>query len=153
MLEIVAKRAALRPSDSGAHDISPPSLPPVSLPILPPSMTTQNPLQKMIASSNYNNNLPSISSTSSYHQYNTRPRQHHSNEEVSDDFFDGDMDLLSSVDSLMHEYNHLLKVYQDKHFSQYDRRCTFIAHSVLVLLEFIILYACILYYGYSQLKK
>lgn len=159
MLEIVAKRAALRPSDSGSHDSSPPSYPPVSLPILPPSMT-QNPLQKMSVSSNYNNNLPSISSTSSYvsknnHQFN-RPRPHHNNnEEVSRFLYDDDL-LLSSVDSLMHEYNQLFNVYHERHFSDPHKprdTCKFInAHLVLVLVEFIILYACVLYYGYSQLQ-
>lgn len=169
MLEIVAKRAALRPSDANTIDTS---RPPVSLPILPPS-TTQNPLQQYNTANNYNNNtnMPSISSTTSsstltnrymkQHSYQgsgfgSRQRQKQQNEDVSE--FSS---VLSSTYSLMHDYYELLekcnkqKQQNKSHFPDTTNinSCTIFAHTVLVLFEFIFLYACVLYYGFLSLEK
>lgn len=170
MLEIVAKRAALRPADANAYETP---YTPVSLPILPPN-TTQNPLQQYTTANNSNGgqvaSIPSSTSSTLTNRYmkqhpypgsgyNSRQRSQYKNEDVSE-FSDEFSSVLSSTYSLMHDYYELMEKHKEQnpefpHESVNDtiNSCSICAQSVLVLFQFVLLYACILYYGFSRLEN
>jgi hypothetical protein len=139
MLEIVAKRAALRPSEPSTSLQSEP----VSLPVLPPQ-TTINPLLQH--SSRFQpRNVHTFSSQS-----------HNQEHEVSsDDFlFDGTENYyLRSTMSLLHDCEALLDDYQAQYAlaPETPRRILRLKlHVWLLIVEFLVLYVSVLYYSFTR---
>jgi hypothetical protein len=171
MLEIVSKRAALRPSDYPGSGSSLQLSENVSLPVLPPQ-TTINPLLQ------YNSSLLSQSTSNGAHSRyqptysSSRPsithhtfssQSHNQEHDVSHDdansfLFDGTEHIYLRTNlSMLHDCEVLLEQYEN----QFAQRSTpindcvwprFNAHTVLVIIEFFILYIAILWYSYSQMR-
>lgn len=150
MLEIVAKRAALRPSEP----MSSVETEPVSLPVLPPQ-TTINPLLQQFPLHTGQRYQPTINSRNVH----TFPSQSHNQEhDVSseDDFmFDGTENFyLRTNRSLLHECIVLLEQYESQHsiVAPLAPRKTFKfnPHVVLVIMEFLVIYIGILYYSFTR---
>ena len=151
MLEIVAKRAALRPSEPASSLQSEP----ISLPVLPPQ-TTINPLMTQLHTTHPN------------HRYQPRnvhtfaSQSHNQEHEVSsdDDFlFDGTEHFyLRTNPSLLHDCEVLLKQFESQNkilepmaTATPQKRFKINPHLVLVAVEFLILYIAVLYYSFSRL--
>jgi hypothetical protein len=168
MLEIVAKRAALRPSDqSGNMSLQSD----VSLPVLP-AQTTINPLlqfnqQSSSTAASTHQRYPSNQSSSngSSITHHTFTSQTHNQEhdvssyyEANNFLFDGTEHIYLRTNlSLLHDCELLMEKYENQfacsnamplpivpHWPQIN------AHTVLVIMEFLILYIAILYYSHSR---
>lgn len=167
MLDIVAKRAALRPSEqSGPSDsISPP----VSLPVLPPQ-TTINPLQQYAARSSRYQINNGIAYVSNRHKHTFSSQSHNQEHDVSDDdfLFDGTENYYLCTNlSLLHDCEQMLELYEQQHkFIKSSAPPTIPttpqnniiaqrsnAHLVLVIVEFLVLYFGILYYSFSKMQQ
>lgn len=173
MLEIVSKRAALRPSDYPGSSLQ--SETNVSLPVLPPQ-TTINPLLQY-NSNNSNAIQPSPSpAAAAAHRYpptytSNRPniahhtfasQSHNQEHDVSfDDFlFDGtehfylrtNLSLLHDCEMLMDHYEKQFALLPSPTPNTSWPQCNINAHTVLVIIEFFILYIAILCYSYSQMQ-
>lgn len=144
MLEIVAKRAALRPAEPTSSLQSEP----VSLPVLPPQ-TTINPLLHAHSSQRFPPMLPSRN----VHTFSSQ--SHNQEHEVSsdDDFmFDGtESYYLRTTLSLLHDCEVLMEQFE----SQYmiiapKRQFKLSAHMILVIIEFLVLYIGVLYYSFTR---
>lgn len=171
MLEIVAKRAALRPAPPETTSISSLQSEPISLPVLPPQ-TTINPLLQHL----HGFSSPSCySSLMSGRNIYTFPSQSHNQEhEVSSDseidfMFDGtEHYYLCTNESLLHDCHILMDIYTRHYYvnntnptstpnlSNTDdahvvtkQKLNF--HVVLVVVEFLLLYAAVLYYSFSRI--
>lgn len=147
MLEIVAKRAALRPVDTNNSIQSEP----VSLPVLPPQTTINPLLQQFHAHSSqcYQPKLPSRN----VHTFTSQ--SHNQEHEVSSDdisMFDGtESHYLRTNLSLLHDCEHLLEQFE----SQYrvlapKRQFKLTAQMILVIFEFLLLYIGVLYYSWTR---
>lgn len=168
MLEIVSKRAALRPAD---YPSSPTQSENISLPVLPPQ-TTINPLlqhqynQQTSATAAIPNRYQSFASNRSNVTQHTFSSQTHNQEhDVSsnDDehyfLFDNTEHIyLRTNMSLLHDCEVLLERYEEQ-MKQVPapqpvqrNRSHFNAHTVLVVIEFLVLYISIIYYSLSQMK-
>lgn len=161
MLEIVAKRAALRPPDTVTSSSI--QSEPVSLPVLPPQ-TTINPLLQHL----HGYSSPYSSLMAGQRNIHTFPSQSHNQEhEVSDDFlFDGtEHYYLCTNESLLHDCHILMDIYTSLSVNNnliprntqllvsnahVTKRGWFNRHVVLVIVEFLVLYAAVLYYSLSQ---
>lgn len=149
MLEIVAKRAALRPSEQSTSLQSEP----VSLPVLPPQ-TTINPLHQQFPVYTSQRYQPVV-----LRNVLTFPSQSHNQEhEVSsdDDFmFDGTENFyLRTNRSLLHECVVLLEQFESQQSVVApltpQKPFKFNAQLVLVIMEFLILYIGVLYYTFTR---
>lgn len=158
MLEIVAKRAALRPSECQNSSDSPTtsSSPPVSLPMLPPQ-TTHNPLH-FTANKIYKSTPAAVVPRS----HRTKPQlsakeqdvsaHFHFNDDTSSDF------CLRTNLSLMHDYNELLRQYEAQFIiqspsSQSSIRVWKVSHLIMVIFQFIVLFTGVLYYAHRQVEQ
>lgn len=150
MLEIVAKRAALRPVDTAA---SSPQSEPVSLPVLPPQ-TTINPLmqhfQAHTSSQRYQSMVPK---GRNIHTFSSQ--SHNQEHEVSsdDDFmFDGTENFyLRTTLSLLHDCEALLEQYEGQYkIVAPKRQFKLNAQTILVIFEFLVLYIGVLYYSFTR---
>jgi hypothetical protein len=166
MLEIVAKRAALRPPETVNSSLQ---SEPVSLPVLPPQ-TTINPLLQHLHGYSSPSSCYSSIMTGQRNNIHTFPSQSHNQEhEVSDDFlFDGtEHYYLCTNESLLHDCHILMEILMsfndvnnhnpDTQFTPISisnahvtRRRWFNRQVVLVIVEFLVLYAAVLYYSFSQ---
>lgn len=144
MLEIVAKRAALRPSDASASLSSDQ----VSLPVLPPQ-TTINPLhQQFHAHSSQRYQSPS---TRNIHTFSSQ--SHNQEHEVSDDddfLFDGTENFYLRTNlSLLHDCVALLEQFESQYTVSTPRKL-FNAQMILVIVEFLVLFFGVLYYTFTR---
>lgn len=168
MLEIVAKRAALRPPPEPTSNSSLQSEP-ISLPVLPPQ-TTINPLLQ---------HLHGFSSPSCYSSLMSGPRSiytfpsqsHNQEHEVSsvseiDFMFDGtEHYYLCTNELLLHDCHILMEIYKNiyvnnthnpTHIPQLSnsdahiKKQKFNPHVILVIVEFLVLYAAVLYFSLSR---
>lgn len=151
MLEIVAKRAALRPSEQTSSLQSEP----ISLPVLPPQ-TTINPLLQQFQAHSSQRYQSLANNGRNIHTFASQT--HNQEHEVSsdDDFlFDGTENFyLRTNRSLLHDCEILLEEF----VSQYEiapspgqlKRFKLNAHGVLVILEFLVLYVGVLYYSFTR---
>ena len=143
MLEIVAKRAALRPSEASTSLQSEP----ISLPVLPPQ-TTINPLLQHPSHRYQSRNVHTFSSQS-----------HNQEHEVSsDDFlFDGTENFyLRSNLSLLHDCEVLFEIYELDYATDLSleiprRNLKNNWHFWLLVVEFLVLYIGVLYYSFTRL--
>lgn len=169
MLEIVAKRAALRPPIETVNSSL--QSEPVSLPVLPPQTTINPLLQHLHGYSNPSSCYSSLM-TGQRNNIHTFPSQSHNQEhEVSDDFlFDGtEHYYLCTNESLLHDCHILMEILMSccsnnpETFQQFTTQISispdahvttrmrwFNKHVVLVIMEFLVLYAAVLYYSFSQ---
>lgn len=137
MLEIVAKRAALRPSEHPSTSLQ---SEPISLPVLPPRETI-NPLMQRFQP----RNIHTFSSQS-----------HNQEHEVSsdDDFmFDGTENFyLRTNYSLLHDCEKLLDSFEDQYALPLvsHKRFKLNAQTILLIVEFLVLYIGVLYYSYTR---
>lgn len=145
MLEIVAKRAALRPSDITDHTSLQSEN--VSLPVLPPQTTINPLLQHQMYNSigrNQNSNV----------QHTFSSQSHSQEHDVSSKNFDGtEFFYLRSNFSILHDCELLLNKYKYKHqvISQHKltkHTSSLNRQTVLVIIEFLILYIGILVFSY-----
>lgn len=150
MLEIVAKRAALRPSEPSTSL----QAEPVSLPVLPPQ-TTINPLLQQFPLHAGLRYQPMINNRNVL----TFPSQSHNQEhDVSSDedfMFDGTENFyLRTNRSLLHECIVLLEQFESQNSIVApltpQRTFKFDAHMVLVILEFLVLYIGVLYFSFTR---
>lgn len=149
MLEIVAKRAALRPSDITGHTSLQSET--VSLPVLPPQTTINPLLQHQIYNSN-NENQPRYPNSNAQHTFSSQ--SHNQEHEVSLNKFDGiESFYLRSNFSILHDCELLLNTY--KHQVIFQRRLTnntlllnFNRQTILVIFEFLLLYIGIIIFSY-----
>lgn len=158
MLEIVAKRAALRPSECQGSSDSPTTLssPPVSLPMLPPQ-TTHNPLH-FTANKIYQSTTGSAPPRS----HRTKPQLSSKEQDVSAHFhFNDDTSTdfcLRTNLSLMHDYNKLLRLYEAQFTiqspsPQSSTRVWKVSHLIMVLFQFVVLFTGVIYYAQRQIDK
>ena len=146
MLEIVAKRAALRPSDINSHTSLQSET--VSLPVLPPQTTINPLLQHQIYQPRYQNSNP---------QHTFSSQSHNQEHEVSLNKFDGiESFYLRSNLSILHDCELLLNIY--KHQMIFQRRLTkntllFNRQTILVTFEFLLLYIGIIIFSYYMSLK
>lgn len=168
MLEIVSKRAALRPADIPS---SPSRSENISLPVLPPQ-TTINPLlqhqynqqtpaspshryqQPPFASANHSNVAHTFSSQSHNQEHDVSPHD----EEHYFLFDNTEHIYLRTNMSLLHECEVLLETYEKQMKTvaprlAHKRWPGFNAQTVLVIIEFLVLYISIVYYSFSQMNK
>lgn len=168
MLEIVAKRAALRPAPPEPTSNSSLQSEPISLPVLPPQ-TTINPLLQHL----HGYSSPSCySSLMSGRNIYTFPSQSHNQEhEVSSDseidfmFHGTEHYYLCTNESLMHDCNILMDIYTSHYVNNTSPHTLHMSimnsdthvtmpklnfHVVLVVVEFLVLYAAVLYYSFSR---
>jgi hypothetical protein len=138
MLEIVAKRATLRdPSTSLQPE-------PISLPVLPPRETI-NPLMQHSSQRFQPRNIHTFSSQS-----------HNQEHEVSsdDDFmFHGTENFyLRTNYSLLHDCEKLLDSFEDQYALPLipQRSFKLNAQTILLIVEFLVLYIGVLYYSYTR---
>lgn len=157
MLEIVAKRAALRPSEpTGSLRPCEPTASiqsePVSLPVLP-TQTTINPLMQQLHLLSDPRYQPVLS-----HVHTFSSQSHNQEHDVSsyDDFmFDGTENFyLRTNISLMHDCDALLEEYESiyvmKDSPDYKKIFEINAHFLLVIVEFLVLYIGVLYYSFTR---
>lgn len=166
MLEIVAKRAALRPSDQPGSSLQLESVSLQSLPVLPPQ-TTINPLlqhqyspQQQPSPSRYTPFASSRSNlTTTHHTFSSQSHNQEHDVSSNDDFlFDGTEHIYLRTNlSLLHDCEVMMEKYEKQfitlpviaptptiYWPQYN------AHTVLVIIEFLILYIGILCYSYLR---
>lgn len=157
MLEIVAKRAALRPSECQISSDSPTtsSSPPVSLPMLPPQ-TTHNPLH-FTANKMYQSTPVAVIPRS----HRTKPQLSAKEQDVSAHFhFNDDTSTVFCLRtnlSLMHDYNELFRQYEAQFIiqspsPQLSTRVWKVSHLIMVIFQFIVLFAGVLYYAHRQVE-
>lgn len=149
MLEIVAKRAALRPSEQSISLQSEP----ISLPVLPPQ-TTINPLMQQIhANQRFQ---PMMANSRNVHTFAS---QTHSQEhDVSSDadllMFDGTEHFyLRTNESLLHDCEVLLGQFEDQYTVEVQlapHATYFNKHVWLLIVEFLVLYIGVLYYSFTR---
>ena len=167
MLEIVSKRAALRPTEYPSTSLNSEN---ISLPVLPPQ-TTINPLlqhqysQQPTPATESNRYQPIASNRSNVVHHTFSSQSHNQEHDVSphDDennfLFDNtehiylrtNMSLLHDCEVLLETYEEQMKVTAPQPIQQNWSR--FNAHTVLVIIEFLVLYISILYYSLSQINK
>lgn len=146
MLEIVAKRAALRPSEAATSLQSEP----VSLPVLPPQ-TTINPLMQQFQTPRFH---PVIPNNRNVHTFSSQ--SHNQEHDVSDDFmFEGTENFcLSTNRSLLHDCEELLAEFVSQHAVcapvAHRRIFKLNAHVVLLIVEFLVLYIGVLYFSFTR---
>lgn len=149
MLEIVAKRAALRPSDPSTSLQSEP----VSLPVLPPQTTINPLLQQLQAHSNHR--YQPIVSKRNVHTFSSQSHNQEHDVSFADDFmFDGTENFyLCTNQSLLHDCEILLEKFElQSSVVCLEPHKTFkmSKHMILVILEFLVLYIAIVYYGNTR---
>lgn len=157
MLELVAKRAALRPTDSSLTGHSSlQSSENVSLPVLPPQTTINPLLQHEIYNSNNGNRY-----RNSNVQHTFSSQSHNQEHEVSSNIFDGmEHFYLRSNLSLLHDCEILYDLYIHKIISQKNHLAhnstytfSFNRQTLLVIFEFLFLYVGIIVFSFSILEK
>jgi hypothetical protein len=153
MLEIVAKRAALRPSEPQSLSSLP--LENISLPVLPPQTTINPLLQHQYNQSPAQRYQPFASNRSNVH-HTFSSQSHNQEHDVSSDdnfLFNGTEDCYLRTNlSLLHDCEIMLEQYERQSVTkisarQMSRKYSS-AHTVLVIIEFLILYIGILLYAY-----
>lgn len=147
MLEIVAKRAALRPSDASVSLSSDQ----VSLPVLPPQ-TTINPLhQQFHAHSSQRYQSSMVPNNRNIHTFSSQ--SHNQEHEVSDDddfLFDGTENFYLRTNlSLLHDCLLLLEQFECQ-YTVVTPRKLFNAQMIWVIVEFLVLYFGVLYYTFTR---
>lgn len=170
MLEIVSKRAALRPSEQSTNSIPSEN---ISLPLLPPQ-TTINPLlqhqynqqqqQQQSSTANTSHHFPSYTSgrpnIATHHTFTSQSHnQEHNVSSYNHDLFDGtehiylrtNLSLLHDCEVLMENYERQFQSIAHPASSSSSRWLQFNAHTVLVIVEFFILYIGVLVYSLSRL--
>lgn len=151
MLEIVAKRAALRPLEPSASLQSEP----VSLPVLPPQ-TTINPLLQQFHAHSSQRYQPMISNARNVHTFSSQ--SHNQEHDVSSDdefMFDGTEHFyLRTNESLLHDCEVFLEQFESQHVTGAPvrplKKFEFNAHVLLVIVEFLVLYIGVLYYSFTR---
>lgn len=143
MLEIVAKRAALRPSEPSTSLQSDP----VSLPVLPPQTTINPLLQQRFPPVMHNNR--------SVHTFSTHSHDQEHDVSSDDDFlFDGTENFyMRTNQSLLHDCEDLLEQFESQYaiVAPLIRHKKLNAHTILVIVEFLVLYIGVLYYSFTRL--
>lgn len=143
MLEIVAKRAALRPSEPSTSLQSDP----VSLPVLPPQTTINPLLQQRFPSVAHNNR--------SVHTFSTHSHDQEHDVSSDDDFlFDGTENFyMRTNQSLLHDCEDLLEQFEGQYaiVAPLIRHKKLNAQTILVIVEFLVLYIGVLYYSFTRL--
>jgi hypothetical protein len=147
MLEIVAKRAALRPSEPSTSFQSEP----VSLPVLPPQTTINPLLQQFHAQSNQR--YQPMMSARNVHTFSSQ--SHNQEHEVSFLFDASEHFSLRTNLSLLHDCEVFLEEFESQNttiVASVTRQKTFKfnAHVLLVILEFLVLYIGVLYYSFTR---
>lgn len=151
MLEIVAKRAALRPSDPSSSLQSEP----VSLPVLPPQ-TTINPLLQQLQAHSDHRYQPIVSKRNVHTFSSQSHNQEHDVSYAEDFMFDGTENFyLCTNQSLLHECEILLEKFERQN-SIVDclaphEKFKMNKNLLLVILEFLVLYIAVLYYANTRL--
>lgn len=148
MLEIVAKRAALRPSEPSTSLQSEP----VSLPVLPPQ-TTINPLMQQFHTQPSQRFTPLIPNSRSVHTFSSQSHNQEHDVSSDDDFmFDGTEHFyLRTNRSLLHDCEALFQHYESQYVTDAPRKLLALnRHLLLVVLEFLMLYIGILYYTFTR---
>lgn len=151
MLEIVAKRAALRPSDPTTSLQSEP----ISLPVLPPQ-TTINPLiQQLQAHSDQR--YQQKPSNRSVHTFSSQSHNQEHDVSYADDFmFDGTENFyLCTNQSLLHDCEILLEKFERQNsivaWMEPHKKFKMTKQMVLVIVEFLVLYIAVVYYANTRL--
>jgi hypothetical protein len=168
MLEIVSKRAALRPADYPGSSMQSEN---VSLPVLPPQ-TTINPLLQYNSAlltqsatpngaSRYQPTYSSTRPTITHHTFSSQSHNQEHDVSYDDDsfsLFDGTEHIYLRTNlSMLHDCEVLMAQYENR-FAQRSTPIDdcywprFNAHTVLVIIEFLVLYIAILWYSYSQVR-
>lgn len=150
MLEIVAKRAALRPSEPSSSLSSEP----ISLPVLPPQ-TTINPLLQQLhahSSQRYQSVMPSGRQV---HTFSSQSHNQEHDVSCENDFmFDGTEHFyLRTNESLMHDCEMLLEEFESQHVIVAPLRphkTLLNAQVMLLIVEFLVLYVGVLYYSFTR---
>lgn len=149
MLEIVAKRAALRPSEQSLSLQSEP----VSLPVLPPQ-TTINPLMQQFHAHSSQRFQPM--NGRNVHTFSSQ--SHNQEHDVSSDqdfLFDGTEHFyLRTNRSLLHDCEMLLDEYESQYKIDTPRESLrsyrLNRHVLLLVFEFLVLYIGVLYYSFTR---
>lgn len=170
MLEIVSKRAALRPAE---YPSSPSRSDNISLPVLPPQ-TTINPLlqhqynQPTPAPANTSNRYQSFASNRSNVAHHTFSSQSHNQEHDVSPHDDENYFLFDNTEhiylrtnmSMLHDCEVLLDRYEEQMIINppaqepiVGNRSHINLHTVLVVIEFLVLYIAVVYYSYTQINK
>lgn len=148
MLEIVAKRAALRPSEASSSLQSEP----VSLPVLPPQ-TTINPLLQQFQAPRFH---PVIPNNRNVHTFSSQSHNQEHDVSSDDDFmFEGTENFyLRTNRSLLHDCEDLLAEFESQHAVSapvaHRGKFKLNAHVVLLIVEFLVLYIGVLYFSFTR---
>lgn len=147
MLEIVAKRAALRPSEASTSLQSEP----VSLPVLPPQ-TTINPLMQQFKAPRYH----VIPNNRNVHTFSSQSHNQEHDVSSDDDFiFEGTENFyLRTNRSLLHDCEELLSEFESQNAAcavvAHQRKTKLNAYVVLLIVEFLVLYIGVLYFSFTR---
>jgi hypothetical protein len=150
MLEIVAKRAALRPSEPSSSLQSEP----ISLPVLPPQ-TTINPLLQQFHGHSSQRFQPAMNGRNIHTFSSQSHNQEHDVSPLDDFMFEGTENFcLRTNQMLLHDCEVLLEefvsLYEIDAPSAPLKRFKLNAHVWLVIFEFLVLYVGVLYYSLTR---